>query len=431
MSTNEFVPGTPPATSIEPASPSSGTPARTIEPTSPPSVAIPTSGLEPQESVPRNEPKSGLKGFTDNHPLPVALGIAITVAATVASVMQYFQSQTVARLNAEKSAAVISATTPLQESLDTLARSNDELTLAMASFRRTAGPNPDVFDIRTLLLDRPNARTLSSAFKYYEPHDVYVATPSSKAWKFEETSEAALAGLMQPDALPLLQKMLGASSPLFKKNLLVWRDTEPIVVTVERDIDETTATLLGIERTAKMNLFAFTAIQRADRKLIQEMFKTFHFEQANDTDALKSGTSDDPDEAKMLIKLGDMFSADIAGSMLIGQSNALMMVTQVSKDVTFKITNVEKKGPVLYLSAAIDFHNARVKGQTGRKNVTWNRELMVTSIGDVAYVIATSVPTVSDGRSAAFGWVSQWLQSVRIPCECPQVSKGSPSQRNT
>jgi len=363
------------------------------------------------------ERNAGLRDLLDKHPLFAAIGIAVGVAATVSGVMQYFHTQTVARLNDEKAAAIRSATTPLLKEVQTLSETRDELARALASFRRTAGPTSTVFDIRNLLIDHAAVRGLPSTFKYYDSYRVYIATPPSKDWKFEETSEGALAVRLMPDSDRLLHTIFGEKSPIFRKNLLLWRDPRPLTVTVDREIDQATAAMLGMKTTSEVHLFPFVAIQKVDRNLMKDMLKSFAFEDTAQTNKTSSHPSPEQ-RPNSLLALEEIFSADIAGSMLIAQSNAMLALAQGNKNVTFKIANAEKKGPVLYLNVVIQFKNAHVKGVQGLADVKWDRELMVTSFGDTAYLIVTSVPTISDERSSAFAWVTQWLQNVRIPCEC-------------
>jgi hypothetical protein len=214
---------------------------------------------------------------------------------------------------------------------------------------------------------------------------------------------------------------------------LLWRSPQVVKLTVERNVDPHMAEMMGVEHQATINLFPFVAIQRVDRALLKETLQSMALalddaiDDADDEDRQPGSSPQDWSTDDELLKLEDMFSADIAGSMLIAQSNIMLAMAQGHKSVSFKIQNAEKKGPVLYLNGQVTFSNVVVKGQKGRRTVVLDREVMVTTIGDTAWVVATAVPTIQDGRSEAYAWVTQWLSNVRIPCECPALNRSVPS----
>jgi hypothetical protein len=272
---------------------------------------------------------------------------------------------------------------------------------------------------------------LDKSFTFYNDLNCYIAIPTTEQWTHEITNEVELASKILGQEIPK-DSPLFAAAAAFKVHL--WRGSDVFEVNT------------GDDDIPKLHLFPFVLIQsvensqlakivggaiaeesRLDKKESNELKeilrrledKDAHIESAGEspagsTEALPAPSSSPSLEAEKLEAteiLNRIFRSDFAGFVLVAQLTGLQRFQQILKESSVELTNVDKKGNVLYFHVQITFIDSVTK-----LPIYWDREVFFVTGAKRSFIVATSAPSV-DRRSASAPWITSWLSSLRIPLE--------------
>jgi hypothetical protein len=352
------------------------------------------------------------KSKIDDHPLVVVIAAAVAAGTLVASILSYFNIESNQRVLSQHKMELHRVKSADDATIATLVAKNEILIRDLSSVTRTVGGVEKPFDVRDIIIRETDIRSLSDRFRLFKPEGVYIDVPKTEPWSFTRTSELEMMSWIQGKELAgQAERFFGPTTPLKERNILVWKAAQAIEVSVQSIQSPT----ILFRLPSRLSLYSFVALQRVDRKMLARMFSSIEaddesVEATGNASHKESSATDDPWD-----NMSRVFAGDMAGTMLVGQSQSILGIAQAYKNAVFSIDNAEKKGPVLYLSTHLEFRDVRVKGSSGAHTVYWDREIIVFAFGDTAIMVATSIPTLDDRRSSAYAWVQQWLRGLRIP----------------
>jgi hypothetical protein len=377
----------------------------------------------------------GLKEKIENNPVSILIGVVIATASATSGLVNYIDTS---RFDNEVKKVELEVA---------------QLKTKIASIRRRLGNEDDsYFDVAQLVIPRDQIRTLDKNYVSITDGAFFFVPPTDKPWAYSFISEGELAALkLDADFAEKLKRTFATG--MAQKNTHLWRGTPDFTVAP--------TPRKGMEDAAmkEMTFFPMVVVQIAD----EETFKNFDRDLSgssngdeatqpeapggqyfNDAEKLISEISKESrsastpildvtrksEEAEKTLSTDISRSADAKlrmekllnnlyrGDMAVLTLQVLIMgslqIPAMFSNVKVELNNIQKKGNVLYVQMSMKLGSVRLAGQDKLVNLTVDREIFVVSSSDKHFIVQVEVPS-TDGRSDAYSWVSQWLNSIRIP----------------
>lgn len=319
------------------------------------------------------------------HPvIIILLAGAVSVSGTFA-VLNYHHSEKI-ELAREKSAYEV------QKINDRHATELHSFNARLKGIERRLGGNQHL-DITTLFKNRNIEKESASLnLKYYEPGNFY-ATSDDKKWHvkkiFEPELHQEIVGVKMED---LFSPAVLTTMKQFQTWL--WRGK------LEHKVS-------GSDVIKK--IFPYLMVQ----SIPNETLGNFHVQ-----GSVGSGTpfeiGDDLFDPKDLQAFQMKVSSDAAAVYLTRKLHGIMNIASSQENLKYKISNIQKRGPVMYLQAIYLLENVELDGEVGRDLYLVNEWIMISRERDLL-VIETVAPSKNQSFSEDhFADHVLWLTSFHI-----------------
>jgi hypothetical protein len=357
-----------------------------------------------------------LKKWLDNHPGPIALGIAVSVATTTAAITTYFTDQLHKAEQAQVENKHLSEVSDLKNRL--------------SSIERRAGPEQSkrYVDVQSMQVSQSEVRNLADQFRSFDDGSFFLNAPKNQDWTYEFLS------------LPQSQR-LGAFKLAFEQSnyspeLLATLEQNKQHVWYSKPAAESRYAFGSGELTLGGPLRSNVRIQKITREQVvanasaaagaggkwRSQSETKNVESTIDQiERLKKEASQDDSadsETKGLFE--HLYNGDTAGLVFVDILIQHLLIGMGGPNVSFGIVSAQKQLNVMYVDLELRLSRTKIEKsyddsckEGSGPTIVIRREIFFVSYGSGAYLIWIEVPTC-DGRSKAFEWISQWLTGLRL-----------------
>lgn len=377
-----------------------------------------------------------IKNLIETHPLPILLGVIITAVSTTTGVVSYFDTAKFDIAKKELEIAYKSDVSALKSRLVSIERKlgNDEKTY---------------FDISQLIITPNKVKELDNTYKSLKNGDFFYSQPVGKAWNYEFMSEGKFLGLkhgtIDNSADREILKILDI------KNIHLWREDKNFTISPkiqEKEFEGLAPKSLTFFPLVSVQVISESELVSQTGSIISKLNedKTNIDNIMKELDKLVSATKDNVDrlianssdtsiddapqltepsvklidqtsgEKKLEIEqyLATLYRGDLTAALLSGLITQSIQLAMVYDSTESALNSVQKKGNVLYVQMTLKFNSTTIEGYDKPTTLIIERELFIVTKNDKIYLVQVEIPT-TDGRSEAYGWVGQWLSSIRIP----------------
>ena len=265
----------------------------------------------------------------------------------------------------------------------------------LGSIKRTVGKDTLYFDVSKVLISRFDVRNLDERYDEIIPNLLFVNTPASDSWEYDETSEYDLDSYFTPwlytNVHPTIIKSAQATL------LHVWRDEETFHIECE----------FRFRRLDKCELNFFPAI------IVAEISED-QFRRRKDiiSDAMKQeleSGSHDPIAGQQAIEVLDSFyERQIATMIMIGKINLGMNLSQYVSDFSFNVETMQKTANLLYIQSEYVIYD-----KDNKNAIYVSMEDFFFGAGGEGLLIRVLEPSIG-GRNKTYRWIDRWLSDFRV-----------------
>jgi hypothetical protein len=340
-----------------------------------------------------------LRSWVDKHPIPTALGIAVSSISTGVGVSEYFHDRSVERLEQENSIMT------------------GQLKSRLAGIERRIGTGEQTyFDISRLVIPASRVGSLGPEFRNIADGSAFVDAPSDGNWRYSLISEADMIRLMLPHTA---EGAIPNISMISEKNVHFWRGSGSYVVPTKMGGDITLFPYVMVQVVDNDQWAgAITQYAKSQNQMdFSELAGTLAKIQSSSPASESGGNGESAvrQSAELEKGLSNLFRGNVALILLTGVLQGNLAQSSIIPGARVDITAVEKRGNVLYIQSRLMVRGSPQNSEQAQ-GTTVAMETFVVSMPTRTILVKSVVPS-RDGRSEAFQWVTRFLGGLRVPLE--------------